>query len=66
MIRRGMKLDTTAAPKSHEQLDAKSLDKQKVVMTLIKYPRVCPHECLVSLNLHLTFMVQYILYSLNL
>lgn len=32
-----MKLDTAVALKSHEQLDAKGLDKQKVVMTLILF-----------------------------
>lgn len=65
-----MKLDNTGAPKSHEQLDAKGLDKQKVVMTLTLFCEISnilefvdPHECLLSLNLQLTFTFLSILYS---
>lgn len=35
-----MKLDSAAASKSHEQLDAKGLDKQQVVMALILFYQI--------------------------
>lgn len=43
-----MKSGTTAAPKSHEELGAKGLDKQRLAMTLILFH---------ILNLHLTVML---------
>lgn len=48
-----MKLDITAAPKSHEKLDAKGLGKQKVVMTLILISQISKGRLILMSTLYL-------------